>query len=71
MACCSVSCSTRATKINITSVSTPAVFACITKVFNPSNNTTSILYGIVIQLDCDLIICFWVFFTFFIDLLFC
>lgn len=67
MPCCSVSCSTRATKINITCVSTPAVFACITKVFNPSNNTTSIFYVIVIQLDCDLIICCF-FFTFFIDL---
>lgn len=69
MVCCSVSCSTRATKINITSVSTPAVFACITKVFNPSNNTMSILYGIVIQLDCDLIICFGFFWVFFLHFL--
>lgn len=66
MACCSVSCSTRATKINITCVSTPAVFACITKVFNPSNNTTSIFYGIVIQLDCDVIIIIIIFFLHFV-----
>lgn len=64
MACCSVSCSMRATKINITSVSTPAVFACITKVFNPSNNTSSILYGHTARLWLHYLFCF---FTFFID----
>lgn len=59
MVCCSVSYSMRAIKINITSVSTPAVFACITKVINTTQALCSI-FSFLISRSVNLIrTCGW------------